>query len=52
MLICHEPFNGQCPSGIETSQLICSANQLTGFYVRGTLIVKGLICNRVDIDTS
>ena len=37
------PFNGQCPSHIETSQLICSANQLTDFYVRGTLTVKGLI---------
>ena len=24
-----------CPSQIETSQLICSANQLTGFYMRG-----------------
>ena len=36
-------FNDQCPSHIETSQLICRANQLTGFYVRGTLIVKGLI---------
>ena len=37
-----EPFNDQCPSHIETSQLISSANQLTGFFVRGTLIVKGL----------
>ena len=37
------PFNDQCPSHIETSQLICIANQLTGFYVRGTLIVKELI---------
>ena len=27
---------------IETSQLICSANQLTGFYMMGTLVVKGL----------
>ena len=27
---------------IETSQLICSANQLTGFYMMGTLAVKGL----------
>ena len=23
---------------IETSQLICKANQLTGFYVRGTFV--------------
>ena len=28
---------------IETSQLICFANQLTAFYIRGTLVVKGLI---------
>ena len=35
-------LNDQCPSHIETSQLICRANQLTDFYVRGTLIVKGL----------
>ena len=31
---------------IETSQLICSANQanqLTGFYMMGTLVVKGLM---------
>ena len=27
---------------IETSQLICSENQLTGFYMMGTLAVKGL----------
>ena len=37
------PFNDQCPSQIETSQLICSANQLAGPYMRGTLVVKGLI---------
>ena len=28
---------------IETSQLICGANQLSGFYMMGTLVVKGLI---------
>ena len=28
---------------IETSQLICRASQLTGFYMMGTLVVKGLI---------
>ena len=27
---------------IDTSELICSANQLTGFYMIGTLVVKGL----------
>ena len=26
----------------ETSQLICSANKVTGFYMMGTLVVKGL----------
>ena len=39
----NQPFNGQCSHHIETSQLICSANQLTGFYTMGTLAVKGLI---------
>ena len=27
---------------IETSQLICIANQLTGFYMRATLAFNGL----------
>ena len=36
------PFNAQCPSHIETSQLICRANQLTGFYMGRTLVVEGL----------
>ena len=26
----------------ETSQSICEANQLTGFYMMGTLLVRGL----------
>ena len=30
------------PHHIETSHLICSANQLTGFYMLGTLVVNGL----------
>ena len=38
----YKPFNNQCSHHIETSQLICSANQLTGFYMIGTLVVKGL----------
>ena len=37
-----QPFNDQCPSHLETSQLICRANQLTSFYMRGTLVAKGL----------
>ena len=36
------PFNDQCSHHIETSQLICRANQLTGFYIKGTFIVKRL----------
>ena len=32
----------QCSHHIETSQLICSANQLTGFYMMGTLVDKWL----------
>ena len=39
-------FNDQYSHHIETSQLICKANQLTGFYMMGTLVVKGLINNR------
>ena len=37
-----QPFNDQCSHHIETSQLICSADQLTGCYIMGTLVVKGL----------
>ena len=33
----------QCSSHKETSQLICCGNQLTGFYMRGILVVKRLI---------
>ena len=33
---------------VETSQLICFANQLTGFYMMGTLIVKRLKAKRVQ----
>ena len=39
----HYLFNDQCSHHIETSQLICIANQLTGFYIIKTLVVKGLI---------
>ena len=37
-----QPFNGQCSHHMGTSQLICSANQLTSFYMMGTLAVKRL----------
>ena len=29
------PLTTNVPHHIETSQLICSANQLTGFYIKG-----------------
>ena len=36
------PFKCQCCPHIETSQLICCANQLTSFYTRPTLALNGL----------
>ena len=36
-------FDDQCSHHIETCQLICGGNQLTGFYMMGTLVVKVLI---------
>ena len=39
----------QCSHHIETSQLICRANQLTGFYMMGTLVVKVLMGQRKEI---
>ena len=33
----------QCWPHIETSELICYANQLTGFYMRATLALDGLM---------
>ena len=38
-----EPIKFQCWPHIETSRLICRANQLTGFYMRATLAFNGLI---------
>ena len=38
-----QPIKCQCCPHIETSQLICTANQLTGFYMRETLPFNGLI---------
>ena len=31
------PLTTKVPSHIETSQLICRANQLTGFYMMGNI---------------
>ena len=35
-------FYDQCSHHIETRQLICSANQLNGFYMMRILVVKRL----------
>ena len=37
-----EPIKCQFCPHIETSPLICTANQLTGFYIRATLALNGL----------
>ena len=37
-----KPINCQCCPHIETSQLICTANQLTGVYIRATATNNGL----------
>ena len=47
-----QPFNDQYSHHIETSQLICRANQLTGFYMMRTLVVlmkKGKTVKTVGI---
>ena len=36
----------QCCPQIETNQLICCANQFTGFYMRATLALNGLISRK------
>ena len=38
-----QPIKCQCHPHLETSQLICCANQLTCFYTRETLAFNGLI---------
>ena len=38
----HQRIKCQCCPHIETSQLTCSANQLTGLYMRPTLAFNGL----------
>ena len=38
-----EPIKCQCCPHVETSQLICKANQLTGFYIRATLAFNRLM---------
>ena len=41
------PIKWQCCPHVETSQLIFCVNQLTGFYMRATLELNGLISNEV-----
>ena len=38
----NDPIKCQCWLLIETSKLICFANQVTGFYMRVTLALNGL----------
>ena len=38
-----QPIKCHCCPHIETSQLICIANQLTGFYISATLAFHGLM---------
>ena len=38
----HERVKWKCCLHIETSQLVCCANQLTGFYWKATLAFNGL----------
>ena len=37
-----KPIKCQCCPHVETGQLICPANQLTGFYMSATLAFNGL----------
>ena len=39
----HEPFHTVGPYQIETSPLICTANQWTGLNVTGTSVMKKLM---------
>ena len=41
-----ESIKCQCFPHIETSQLNCTGNQLTGFYMRTTLALNGLNSRR------
>ena len=42
-LLLNQRIKCQCCPHIETSQLICTANQLTGFYMRATQALNGLM---------
>ena len=45
-----QPFSNHYSDHIETSQLICSADQLIGFYMMGALVVKGSRHNRFILE--
>ena len=45
------PSKCQCYPHVETSQLICTANQLTGFYMRATLTLNGLMSRVNQVHT-
>ena len=37
ILVCVNPLTTNVPHPVETNQLICNANQLTGFYLMGNI---------------
>ena len=41
------PTSNQSPTTSPLTQLICSENQMTGFYMMGTLVIKGLTLPQV-----
>ena len=45
------PIKCQCYPHVETSQLICTANQLNGFYMRATLTLSGLMSRVNEVHT-
>ena len=47
-----QPIKCQCCPHVETSQLISCANQLTGFYMRATLALKGLTSSKSLVTVS
>ena len=40
------------PIIIETSSLICRANQCTGFYMIGTFVMKELSASKTEVTTA
>ena len=45
------PLTEQCFPHVETSQMICSANHFTGFYLRRSQVVDELTIKTLDINT-